>query len=967
MRLKRVEMIGFKSFMDRTVLDFRDGITCVLGPNGCGKSNVVDAVRWVLGEQSAKQLRGEKMEDVIFKGTRKRKPLSMAEVSLVFDNRAGRLNLPYDEVAVTRRVSRAGTSDYFLNKTPCRLKDIKDLFYDTGVGNNAYSVIEQEVVGQVLDPNENKVRTILEEGSGIVRYKVKRKEALRKLDLTERDLLRVEDIIEEIGRQVRSLARQVGKARRHQRLFGEVRSLELIRAWLRLRAMEAEAAALRERLEELQTAGSGDDAESARLGAEVESLRPALEEMEQGRRERAEALSQVEATIHEIESELLVLREKIDSGSRRRTEIAEELERSRVRLAEVEGEREGAVAERDELSAVLERRQQSVQSLEARARQALAEFESTRSELARAQQMSLGFLKEEADQKREITATETRLQSLREEEQRLEERHAEATRRKDGLREQLADLQTRVAAAQQEKTDFERALEEAQIEVVAAESALQEAREARESATDELARLESRYEMAMRIASELEGYRAGAAALLRDPERSQRLRGAMAERLRVEPGYEAAFELVFGEDADALLVGDVRDAEAMASHLAREGLGLASFLAELGPGEAAPVDSSGLPGRSALEVVSVDEKDASVLRRWLERVRVVETNAEAIEGILEHGRHGFSFLSREALFLRHDGLVRGGSGARRELSLFGRQEQLEELDRQVKQQRELVEQRQRVQQERRDQLEAARRRVEQQRGELQRAGAALTDLQRELAARKGLLQREEEQGQSLETELERVRGEIESHLGRIERLQQELGRHGADQEASQKRVEELGAEVLRLESEKDEAQRALSQAGRAHPRSGNRARTGHAARAPRPHGHGSTGAHRASRYRGRDPGHRSRALACPRGGAQCRGGRPLHPARGAPRGPPIEPGSDRSTASGSGGAHRAAASRRSPPARALGCAARGTDRSDQARLFARDDRRADPGEVPGRGRGGVSRDRRGNPAVRTQP
>ena len=223
LRLKRVEMIGFKSFMDKTVLDFRDGITTVLGPNGCGKSNVVDAVRWVLGEQSAKQLRGEKMEDVIFKGTRKRKPMSMARSHPDLRQLVAAARWCPTTKSRSRAASRArAPATTSSTRRQCRLKDIKDLFYDTGVGNNAYSVIEQEVVGQVLDPNENKVRTMLEEGSGIVRYKIKRKETLRKLDLTERDLLRVEDIVEEIGKQVRSLARQVGKARRHQRLFGEV-------------------------------------------------------------------------------------------------------------------------------------------------------------------------------------------------------------------------------------------------------------------------------------------------------------------------------------------------------------------------------------------------------------------------------------------------------------------------------------------------------------------------------------------------------------------------------------------------------------------------------------------------------------------------------------------------------------------------------------------------------------------------
>jgi chromosome segregation protein len=227
-KLKSIELQGFKSFVDRTRLEFDEGITAILGPNGCGKSNVVDAVRWVLGEQSAKQLRGGKMDDVIFKGTTKRRPVGMAEVTLIFENEDRGLPIDFNEVAIKRKATRDGGSDYFLNGSLCRLKDLRDLFYDSGVNNTSYSIIEESMIKLVLNENNQELRRLLEEGSGITKYKARRKETQRKLDRTQNDLLRLYDIVEEIDREVRSLKRQVGKARRHQKLYQEIRSLDLL-------------------------------------------------------------------------------------------------------------------------------------------------------------------------------------------------------------------------------------------------------------------------------------------------------------------------------------------------------------------------------------------------------------------------------------------------------------------------------------------------------------------------------------------------------------------------------------------------------------------------------------------------------------------------------------------------------------------------------------------------------------------
>ena len=216
MRLKKLTAHGFKSFADRTEFEFDKGITAIVGPNGCGKSNVVDAVKWVLGEQSARSLRGQQMADVIFNGSQSRKSMGMSEVILTFDNGDGKLPMDQAEVVVTRRLYRSGQSEYLLNNTPCRLRDIRELFMDTGVGVDAYSLIEQGKVDLLLQASPLERRAVLEEAAGISKYKARRKQAARRLENVEQNLLRVGDIIQEVEKQLRSVKYQAGKARNYQ-------------------------------------------------------------------------------------------------------------------------------------------------------------------------------------------------------------------------------------------------------------------------------------------------------------------------------------------------------------------------------------------------------------------------------------------------------------------------------------------------------------------------------------------------------------------------------------------------------------------------------------------------------------------------------------------------------------------------------------------------------------------------------
>src|SRR5213596_1871215 len=226
MHLQSIELVGFKSFADKTVFNFHRGITAIVGPNGCGKSNVLDAVRWALGEQSAKSLRGDEMADVIFNGSETRKPVGFAEVSLTFTDCSEELGIDWHDVRVTRRVYRDGNSEYLLNKTVCRLRDIQNLFADTGIARAAYSMMEQGKIDMILSSRPEDRRAIFEEAAGITKYKAQKREALRKLEATEANLLRIGDIIKEVKRQIGSLQRQAGKARRYQALMADLQVLD---------------------------------------------------------------------------------------------------------------------------------------------------------------------------------------------------------------------------------------------------------------------------------------------------------------------------------------------------------------------------------------------------------------------------------------------------------------------------------------------------------------------------------------------------------------------------------------------------------------------------------------------------------------------------------------------------------------------------------------------------------------------
>src|SRR5262245_27355430 len=379
MYLKNLTVLGFKSFADKTTLNFQPGVSAIVGPNGCGKSNVSDAIRWVLGEQSAKALRGGEMSDVIFNGTDGRKPLGIAEVSLTIGGvddehlKAAGVEIAYNEVTITRRVFRDGGSEYFINKTPCRLKDIQQLFMGTGVGRTSYSIMAQGNITQILSSKPDDRRLVFEEAAGITRFKQQKKEALRKLEHTEQNLLRVSDLIREVKRQIGSLQRQAGKARRYQATANELQHLDSQLARHQFDVLQEEIQVRESELGQAKLEFEVGQETVLRLEDEVLQLRQQLSDLEHLISEQQRCGLELKAASdrqeHQIEFNRQRLEELEDQNARAIHDITQSEERQSIAAHELESVHQRFAASQEavqRLRAILQEKQASLTEAERR-------------------------------------------------------------------------------------------------------------------------------------------------------------------------------------------------------------------------------------------------------------------------------------------------------------------------------------------------------------------------------------------------------------------------------------------------------------------------------------------------------------------------------------------------------------------------------------------------------------------------
>ena len=799
MHLQSLELFGFKSFADKTLLNFHEGVTAIVGPNGCGKSNVLDAVRWVLGEQSAKALRGAEMADVIFNGTDNRKPLGFAEVSLTFTNCAGDLSVDWHEVRVTRRVYRDGNSEYLLNKTPCRLRDIHSLFADTGVGRTAYSVMEQGKIDMVLSSRPEDRRMVFEEAAGITKYKTQKREALRKLEATEANLLRIGDIIKEVKRQIGSLQRQAGKARRYQALHADLRVLDTHHSRRKLDGLEAESAKCRD--------------EIARLEKSERDLHGKIETRENELADRRRSLDEIDARINEargeaqrLQSEIASHRSRIEFNKQRAQETSELIERYRRDIAAAETKRSEQASELSEADALiqktselLETKQRDVAELTEKAAQFRAERAESDKELETLQGVLSKFETRIAALEDEVAGITLRRETTSARVEDLAAGIAEATAALEATRQKLADSR---AAAQSHQEHLDLLGKESEV----AEKTLAQHRQSLDDAEKNLAiseraisEKESRLEILRQLNEEGEGLEHGSRAVLRgldDPKRIRHaLLGPLVSQLDVEREYIAAIEAALGRTIHAVVLQSDELASEIIKTLSAKKLGQAALVV---PGFAATKSEKPrqfLPEGAlcwAADKVKAPESLTPLVRQLLADVVIVRDLDAAWQ--LKRRAKEFPIATLSGEFLSTEGVIFGGKASKKADSLLERKAQIAAL---TKESATLTRERDALLQ-KRDQnkglLETAVHQQEEARKTHQSAHLAHSAAGNEIALIERAISEAEKKLENLYVEKAALQQQIQTADERIAKLEEELAAHRssfADMEAQQSSSEKM--------------------------------------------------------------------------------------------------------------------------------------------------------------------------------
>ncbi len=770
MKIRALNLHGFKSFADRTRIDFHSGITAIVGPNGCGKSNISDALRWVLGEQRPSAIRGSRMEEAIFQGTAQRKAIHRAEVSLELSNEDGILAVPYDEVAIGRTVLRGGESIYALNDQTVRLKDIHDLCRDTGLGANAYSIIESRMIDAILSDRAEERRSLFEEAAEVGRYKDRRRTALRRLEQAEQDLRRLEDVLGEVGSKVRSLARQRGRARKYVELRERRLQLEVAVADARLRAIEARLVEVDASLAEARRTRPEEEARLATEETEVEALRLHLVERERERSAAAARLEEVRARLEELERGRMLADERIAAA--------------RSRLEAIGGERAGVAERREGLGAEREEISTAAGTVE----KALAELREREAGLAVGveglRDRRRGLEAEEGAAREELARLISEIGAVGAASEARRERDRERARELERRREQRAEDAAAVEAREAELRTRETEASEAEARRVELEARLGRERVAERESRDRERDLRARL-------AELEGElssataRAGALAsmlaagrdrpgvvtrLLEDPEAAAGVRGVLADFLDVPKAAASAVEAHLGPALHAVVADDwdavLRIRAWLSGQTEADGL----LVLPLDPGPRETDRPGGL-----LERVQVRGAGAPWARALLGGVAARDAGFEPASGawVAADGS------GQDALGVVRLGQPAGGKGVlRRRAELAELEERRAELERETGKARAALE-------------EAAARTA----GLSERASA--TD--RELEAAASRARSAATARDAISERLERVRGHLAEVDARIAELERDLSEADPDRDAGDERV--AGLEARRAEVE----------------------------------------------------------------------------------------------------------------------------------------------------------------------
>lgn len=686
MKLKKLELYGFKSFAQRTEIVFDEGITGIVGPNGSGKSNIGDAVRWVLGEQSAKTLRGASMSDVIFNGTQKRKPLSYCEVSLVFDNDDHALAMEAAEVMVTRRVYRNGESEYYLNRTACRLKDVVDLFRDTGIGKEGYSIIGQGRIDEILSRKSEDRRQVFEEAAGIVKFKARKEEADKKLQRTLENLERVDDILDELTKRLKPLEEQSRNARVYLELSTELKDLDLNLFLIRSDRARARLSELESELLTVQTILADTESNLTDKTTRRDETQNRIDQLEEAITKARTELMECAEHVHESQKKLSALQSRRETRSENRQRIVREQEEAQERLAEIEKDHARIQADVEKQHSLIADAEQILRATQEAAEKAQAKEKEADAAL-------------EA-QKAAVIDQMNRLSDVRNDKTRLNTMQAQMETRLTEIEESSGALQEQEAALREALTAVEKQLETENQHQQQCQEKLAQARQASDEADTAYANLRadvekqsadmqaaaSRHNVLTEMTRDMEGYNmAVRRAMTYAKQRGLTgVKGVLAQLMTVPQAYETAIDMALGAAQQNIVTDTEETAKELINYLRQNRLGRATFLPmsairgkTLYGNERNALKLPGCLG-VASELVQCAPEYRGIVENLLGRT-VIADNLDHGIPIMRAGNHAFRLVTLEGDVMHSGGSMTGGSAQSKVSNLLSRERELKEL------------------------------------------------------------------------------------------------------------------------------------------------------------------------------------------------------------------------------------------------------------------------------------------------
>ena len=690
MYLKRLELQGFKSFADKTVLELMPGITTVIGPNGSGKSNISDAIRWVLGEQSMKSLRGTKSLDIIFAGTQNRKSLGFAEASLVFDNSDGALPIEYMEVTVTRKIYRSGETGYYINKVPCRLKDVLELFMDTGIGKDGYSIIGQGKIDEILSNKSEDRRHIFEEAAGIVKYRTRKQESEKKLEHTKLNLLRINDILTEIEGNLEPLQMQADKAKKYLNLREELKNIEIGLFVYNIEKYKQDLEKVVQDIEIMQSQCNDEEGRLERVKILKEELKSSIDEITETIENMSNIGFESQKQIEQLNSDINVAKTRIANNNENNDRYLKEIEEQNAKIKELKDEIEQKEAKKDNLK-------QNKEKFEKELNEKQAELDKLTEKLSSKELEIEGYkhtVEENTDKKyelqSEINAQNINYQNFEKRQAQIKQEMQSTISELDGTRlnkediaKQFNEIENKKNKAQNSLNEVAKQREEANQKIKSFESNIN-------ILSSEMRIKESRLKFLIETEKEKEGYIKSVKSLLKDCENIKELgkgmNGVLANIIEVPDELQTAIEMCLGASLQNIVTETETDAKRLVEHLRKNNLGRASFL-PISSVKGKKLDKikgneSGVIG-IASDLIKYNKKYEQIILNLLGRTVIVDNMDTAIKVAKQNG-YTFRIVTTEGDLINPSGAITGGSVAKKTVNILGRGKEIEKLEKEIK-------------------------------------------------------------------------------------------------------------------------------------------------------------------------------------------------------------------------------------------------------------------------------------------